>query len=309
IITGVTVTFRYLLPIYFKEKKILLSILLILICTTSLSICGIVTQINTGGKIDSTLIEFLFNYIVINIFTGLLSVYLIEGMIEKFKMKEKIQRAEKFYIASELAASIAHEIHNPLTTVHGFTQLLNDNESSKISQDKYLEIMLIEMQQIQATINNYLSLTKPQNFIKEKLDINHILNQVTDTISPLALSYNVEIKHNIADSLYINADSEKLKLCLINIVQNGIEAMKNGGVLQINIQKIKDDIVIDIIDSGIGMSSQQIKRIALPFYSTTEKGTGLGTMIAYSIIKELNGDIEIESKIGKGTRFSINIPC
>ncbi|PGM60068.1 two-component sensor histidine kinase [Bacillus cereus] len=309
IISVITIMFRYLSPIYFKEKKILLSILLILICTTSLSICGIVTQINTGGTIDSTLIEFLFNYIVINIFTVLLSVYLIEGMIDKFKMKEKMQRAEKFYIASELAASIAHEIHNPLTTVQGFTQLLNENESSKVPQDKYLEIMLIEMQQIQATINNYLSLTKPQNIIKEKLDINHILNQVIDTISPLALSWNVELKLNITDSLFINADSEKLKLCLTNIIQNGIEAMKNGGVLQINIQKIKDNIVIDIIDTGIGMSSQQIKRIALPFYSTTEKGTGLGTMIAYSIIKELNGDIEIESELGKGTHFSITIPC
>ncbi|NWK68987.1 sensor histidine kinase [Bacillus paramycoides] len=309
IISVITIMFRYLSPIYFKEKKILLSILLILICTTSLSICGIVTQINTGGTIDSTLIEFLFNYIVINIFTVLLSVYLIEGMIDKFKMKEKMQRAEKFYIASELAASIAHEIHNPLTTVQGFTQLLNENESSKVPQDKYLEIMLIEMQQIQATINNYLSLTKPQNIIKEKLDINHILNQVIDTISPLALSWNVELKLNSTDSLFINADSEKLKLCLTNIIQNGIEAMKNGGVLQINIQKIKDNIVIDIIDTGIGMSSQQIKRIALPFYSTTEKGTGLGTMIAYSIIKELNGDIEIESELGKGTHFSITIPC
>ena len=118
--------FRYLLPMYVKEK-VLLSLLLILVCTTSLSICGIVTQIHTGGKIDSTLIEFLLNYIIINIFTVLLSVYLIEGMIEKYKMKEKLQRAEKFYIASELAASIAHEIHNPLTTVHGFTQLLNEN--------------------------------------------------------------------------------------------------------------------------------------------------------------------------------------
>ncbi|MES5896603.1 ATP-binding protein [Bacillus cereus group sp. RP43] len=309
IISVITITFRYLSPTFFKDKKILLSIILILICTTSLSICGIVTQINTGGKIESTLIEFSFNYIVINIFTLLLSVYLIEGMIEKYKIKERMQRAEKFYIASELAASIAHEIHNPLTTVQGFTQLLNENESSKVPQDKYLEIMLIEMQQIQATINNYLSLTKPQNIIKEKLDINHILNQVIDTISPLALSWNVELKLNITDSLFINADSEKLKLCLTNIIQNGIEAMKNGGVLRINIQKMKDNIVIDIIDTGIGMSSQQIKRIALPFYSTTEKGTGLSTMIAYSIIKELNGDIEIESELGKGTHFSITIPC
>ena len=158
-------------------------------------------------------------------------------MIEKYKMKEKLQRAEKFYIASELAASIAHEIHNPLTTVHGFTQLLNEKHASKLSQDQYLEIMLIEMQQIQSTINNYLSLTKPQNTLKEKIDINHILNQVKDTISPLALSYKVEIKQNSTDSFYINGNPEKFKLCLNNIIQNGIEAMKNGGLLQINIQK------------------------------------------------------------------------
>ena len=137
--------FRYLLPMYFKEKDII-KLTSYFSMYSFLSICGIVTQINTGGKIDSTLIEFLLNYIVINIFTVLLSVYFIEEMIEKYKMKEKLQRAEKFYIASELAASIAHEIHNPLTTVHGFTQLLNEKHASKLSQDRYLEIMLIEMQ-------------------------------------------------------------------------------------------------------------------------------------------------------------------
>ncbi|PFJ18611.1 two-component sensor histidine kinase [Bacillus cereus] len=308
-IASITLLCRRLFSIYFKGKKLLLSILLILICTTSFSYFCVVTQIDTGSKIDFTFIEFLLSYIVINIFTILLSVYLIEGMIEKYKMKERMQRAEKFYVASELAASIAHEIHNPLTTVHGFTQLLNENESAKMSQDKYLEIMLVEMQQIQSTINNYVSLTKPQNTIMKKVDINHILNQVKENISPLALSYNVEIKQNSTDSLYINGNPEKFKLCLTNIIQNGIEAMQNGGILQININKIKNSIVIDIIDSGIGMSSDQLKRIALPFYSTTEKGTGLGTMIAYSIIKELNGDIDIESKEGKGTRFSISIPC
>lgn len=83
--------------VFLKEKKILLSLLLILVCTASLSICGIVTQINTGGKIDSTLIEFLLNYIVINIFTVLLSVYFIEEMIEKYKMKENCNGLKILY--------------------------------------------------------------------------------------------------------------------------------------------------------------------------------------------------------------------
>ncbi|MEH6849078.1 ATP-binding protein, partial [Bacillus pseudomycoides] len=239
----------------------------------------------------------------------LLSIYLIEGMIEKFKMKEKIQRAEKFYTASELAASIAHEVHNPLTTVYGFTQLFRENELSKTSQDEYLKIMLMELEKVQLVINDYLSLTKPQNTVKKPLNINCVFREVTNMISPLALSYNVEIHKDIPECLNINANPEKLKQCITNILQNGIEAMKDGGVLQIHAQKIKGNLVIDIIDSGVGMSQTEIKRIATPFYSTKEKGTGLGTMIAYSIIRELNGDIEIESTKGKGTRFSIIIPC
>ncbi|MGF9967205.1 ATP-binding protein [Bacillus rhizoplanae] len=306
---AVTTIFRYFLPVHFRRKKILFNILFILICTSSLSFFATITQIKINGKIEAVFIEFLVNYVIINIFTGMLSVYLVEGMIEKFRMKEKIQRAEKFYTASELAASIAHEIHNPLTTVYGFTQLFHENEISKTAQDNYLKIMLMELEKVQFIINNYVSLTRPQNTIKQLLNINFIFQEVTNIISPLALSYNVEINSSVTSNLYINANSEKLKQCLINIIQNGIEAMENGGVLQIHAQKIKNNIVIDIIDSGIGMSPQEIKRIATPFYSTKEKGTGLGTMIAYSIIKELNGDIEIRSTKGKGTRFSIIIPC
>ncbi|MGG0184463.1 ATP-binding protein [Bacillus rhizoplanae] len=306
----ITITiFHHFLRIHFERKKTVFNILLILICTSFLSVFAVINQIEIIGKIQFDFIKLLANYIIINIFTGLLSIYLVEGMIEKFKMKEKIQRAEKFCLISELAASIAHEINNPITTVYGFAQLLHRSEALKASQDNYLEIMLVELEKVQCIINNYLSLTKPQNIIRESINIKQLFHQVKNSILPLALSHNVEIKSNITNSVYINANPEKLKQCLINIAQNGIEAMQNGGVLQINIQKIKNNIVIDIIDSGIGMSSQEIKRIAMPFYSTKEKGTGLGTMVAYSIIKELNGDIEIKSKKGKGTHFSIIIPC
>ncbi|ENQ3080181.1 HAMP domain-containing histidine kinase [Bacillus cereus] len=306
---AVTTILRYFLPIYFRRKKILFHTLLLLICTSFFSISALMNQIEIYGKIEAVFIGFLINYVLVNAFTGLLSIYLVEGMIEKFKMKEKIQRAEKFYTASELAASIAHEVHNPLTTVYGFTQLFRENELSKTSQDEYLKIMLMELEKVQLIINDYLSLTKPQNTIKERLNIKCIFREVTNAISPLAFSYNVEIQKDIPECLYINANPEKLKQCFTNILQNGIEAMIDGGVLQIHAQKIKSHIVIDIIDSGIGMSQKEVKRIATPFYSTKEKGTGLGTMVAYSIIRELNGDIEIESSKGKGTCFSIIIPC
>ena len=109
----ITLMFQYFLPTYLKKRKILFSTLLIFICASSFSAFAIMNQMRINDKVETSFIQFLSNYIVINILTGLLSIYLIEGMIEKFKMKEKIQRAEKFYAISEMAASIAtrFEIH------------------------------------------------------------------------------------------------------------------------------------------------------------------------------------------------------
>ncbi|WP_342598288.1 ATP-binding protein [Psychrobacillus sp. FSL H8-0483] len=301
--------YNFFLPAYIEKRRILFGSLLILICTSSFSVLAIMYEIKINGTVSSEWMQFFCSYIVINILTGLLSIYLIEGIIDKFKMKDKIQRAEKYYVISELAASFAHEIRNPITTVYGFMQLFHKNEISETHKDEYIQVMLQELESTQLIIDNYLSLGKPQNnVLKDSLDISLIMNQVINNISPLAILYNIEIKSSIKDSLSINANADKIKQCLINIIKNGIEAMDSGGILRINVKKGKNSIVIEIVDSGRGMSPEEIKRIAMPFYSLKEEGTGLGTMIAYGIIKELNGDIEIKSEKGKGTCFSIIIP-
>ncbi|EPD50854.1 hypothetical protein HMPREF1210_02362 [Paenisporosarcina sp. HGH0030] len=306
---SIIVIVYFVKPAKLEKRRKFFGTLLILISTITFSVFAIMTEIKIDGTAGSVRIQFLCSYIVINILTGLFSIYLIEGMIEKYKMKEKIQRAEKFYIISELAASFAHEIRNPLTTISGFIQLVHKDEISETHKDEYLQVVQQELEKAQLIIDDYLSLGKPQNnVIKDSLDIRLIVNQVINNISPLASLHNIEIKSSINDSLSINANADKIKQCLINIIKNGIEAMANGGMLRINVKKRKNSIVIEIIDSGIGMSPEEVKRIAMPFYSLKEEGTGLGTMIAYGIIKELNGDIEIKSEKGKGTCFSIIIP-
>ena len=307
-LTSITMALQYFQADYFKKRKILFSTLLLSICTISFSSLAIMSQIRISAKVQSDFIHFLSNYIVINILTFLLSLYLIEGMIERYKMKEKIHRAEKFIVTSELAASIAHEIRNPLTTVYGFMQMFSKNEISETQKGEYVQVMLMELESTQLVINDYLSLIKPQIVVKELLDIRPIVHQVIDAILPMARLNNVKVESDSICSLYIKANVVTIKRCLINIAKNGIEAMTNGGILRINVKKEKNNIVIEIIDSGIGMSPEEIKRIAMPFYSLKEKGTGLGTMISYGIIKELNGDIEVKSEKGKGTRFSIIIP-
>ncbi len=307
-ITSITMALQYYLADYFKKRKILFSTLLLSICTFSFSISALVHQMRISAEVQPGFIHFLSNYIVINILTALLSLYLIEGMIERFKMKEKIHRAEKFIVTSELAASIAHEIRNPLTTVYGFMQMYSKNEISETQMGEYAQVILGELENAQIVINDYISLIKPKNAVPELIDVKSIVQQVIDVILPLAGLNNVKVESDMMSSLYIKADVDNIKRCLINIANNGIEAMANGGILRFNVKKAKNNIVIEIIDSGIGMSPDEIKRIAMPFYSTNEKGTGLGTMISYGIIKEINGDIEIKSEKGKGTRFSIIIP-
>jgi two-component system sporulation sensor kinase B len=108
--------------------------------------------------------------------------------------------------------------------------------------------------------------------------------------------------------LHLEGDRYKFRQALINIGKNAIEAMDDGGILEIKANKVNDHIVMVISDNGIGMTSEQIKRLGIPYYSTKEKGTGLGTMVSFGIIKKMNGKIEIKSELGKGTEYKIIFP-
>ena len=108
--------------------------------------------------------------------------------------------------------------------------------------------------------------------------------------------------------LHIFGESRELRQSLINIIKNGIEAMEPEGKLIIHLKKAKENAVIIIKDTGKGMTTEQIEKLGTPYYSTKDKGTGLGTMVSFSIIKAMKGKIEVDSEVGKGTSFSISIP-
>lgn len=128
-------------------------------------------------------------------------------------------------------------------------------------------------------------------------------------MQPYALMQNVTITKDISIlEGSILGNKKQLHQSLINLAKNAIEAMQNGGKLEFKLKKENNKFVIQLIDSGIGMTSEQIARLGVPFFTNKEKGTGLGTMVAFSIIKAMKGDIEVESKINEGTTFTITIP-
>jgi two-component system sporulation sensor kinase B len=225
-------------------------------------------------------------------------------------MQEEVIKSEKIIIVSEMAAAVAHEIRNPLTVVRGFIQLLGTEELDKDKKNYYQKICLEELDRAQLIISDYLSLAKPDPEIIESINVNDEISYLSNVLLTFANYNNIQIIVALSEDspLLIVGDRYKFRQALINIGKNAIEAMNNGGILEIKTNKINDHILMVISDTGIGMTSEQIKRLGIPYYSTKEKGTGLGTMVSFGIIKKMNGKIEIKSELGRGTEYKLIFP-
>ena len=133
---------------------------------------------------------------------------------------------------------------------------------------------------------------------------------VKDIITPFANMHQVDIKFHFANTLNIKYDKNQMQQCLMNLYKNGIESMiENGGVLTIHVTENKNEIMIIIKDTGVGMTKREVLQLGRPYYSTKNEGTGLGMLMVYGTINKINGKIEVQSEKGKGTTFIITIPA
>nr|WP_309101225.1 HAMP domain-containing sensor histidine kinase [Fredinandcohnia onubensis] len=211
-------------------------------------------------------------------------------------------------VVSQLAASVAHEVRNPLTTVNGFLQLIIRDDNITDKQRNYIDITLSELNRAQSIINDYLSLAKPNNSNTQLVNISEELSKTVELMTSYTNIQSIEVETYIEDSLYINGNKDEIKQVLINIIKNAIEAIGNDGLLQIDAFAKDQDIFVKITDNGPGMTKEQLSKIGTPFYSTKDKGTGVGLTICFQIIEQLKGSIDVESTVGKGTSFLIKLP-
>jgi PAS domain S-box-containing protein len=220
--------------------------------------------------------------------------------------EENIENSEKLSLVGQLSASIAHEIRNPLTTLKGFLQLIKgQNEISP----HYIEIMLSEMDRIELITSELLLLAKPQAIEFHNENMREIIADVVTLLQSQALMRNIEIifKHEEVGLIY--CVSNQMKQVFINIIKNAIEAMADGGVIYVTLSNVDNyNVVIEVIDQGCGIPEELAANIGLPFYSTKEKGTGLGMLTTYKLVNDHGGKITFESKVGEGTTFKIYLP-
>lgn len=247
-------------------------------------------------------------YIVAYLVGTWISTKIVEDIRQHELLQRKLIRNEKLEAVSHLASSISHEVRNPLTTSRGFMQLLGEQDVPEHCKE-YIKISIEEIDRAAGIIQDYLTFAKPSPEKVEILQSKDELKWAIDVLQPLANMNNVKIQSLLMEGS-IKGERSRLQQCLVNLMKNAIEAMPNGGLLSVNSTVVSDKIVvIRIRDTGIGMDEKQLSRLGEPYFSTKEiKGTGLGMMVVYRIIESMNGFIEVESEIGKGTCFTITLP-
>ncbi|WP_077618411.1 PAS domain-containing sensor histidine kinase [Bacillus sinesaloumensis] len=230
-----------------------------------------------------------------------------KDITDKKLTEQKLVKSEKLSAVGQLSASIAHEIRNPLTALKGFLQLMSSsNENVK---DSYLEIMEKEIERIEMITGELLLLAKPQAHHFKSENVKEIFEDVTTLLGSQALMNNVDIKVMYEDLPPVRCIGNQLKQVFINLIKNAIESMPNGGEITVNLKKKdKNTVWIQIADQGCGIPEDVIENIGIPFYTTKQRGTGLGTMTSLKIIEAHNGTMDFSSEVGRGTTVTIYLP-
>lgn len=222
------------------------------------------------------------------------------------KVEEELRKSAALAVVGELAAGIAHEIRNPLTSIKGFIQLMKSGQT----KPEYYDIMLSEFKNIETKIDELLLLAKPQAAKCEPTDLQALLQEVLILLDSKAILNNIQIiSEPLNECLMINGDRYQLKQLFVNLFNNAMEAMPEGGEILVQKKMVDPDHVrVTIIDQGCGISEERLKRIGEPFFSNKEKGAGLGLTISHKIVKEHGGSIVFQSALNKGTTVEVTFP-
>ncbi|GAA0480515.1 hypothetical protein GCM10008986_01330 [Salinibacillus aidingensis] len=232
---------------------------------------------------------------------------------ERKRTEEYLHRQDKLAAVGQLAAGVAHEIRNPLTSMQGYAEFLTLDEKDE-QRKEFLEIILDEINRVDNILEDFMVLARPKDLTMEVGNMVLTVQNVLTLLDYDARQQNVSVSfENEQDSMQVVMDENRMKQVFLNLVKNAIEAMPEGGDLNINMDYVLEEeqrwVHIKIADSGMGISEKNLKRISDPFYTTKENGNGLGLMISYKIVENHKGKIHIDSAVGEGTTFHVYLPA
>lgn len=241
------------------------------------------------------------------------AVLVLRDLTEIKLLQEKVKRSEKLAAIGELAASVAHEIRNPLSSIRGFAQFLCHALKDRAKEKEYAEIMVIEVDRINRVVTDLLTFARPMKAELAPTDVTDIIEHSVRLVQEEAQSRRVKIQMNISNLTKLPLDQSQISQALLNLLLNAIQALDSEGLVEIGavLNTSESRLHLWVEDDGPGIARDKIKRIFEPFYTTKEKGTGLGLAIVNKIVENHNGEINVISPLpgmAQGCRFSIFIP-
>jgi len=241
------------------------------------------------------------------------AVIILRDLTEIKQLEEKVRRSEKLVAIGKLAAAVAHEIRNPLSSIRGFAQYLRNTLKDKPREKEYAETMVSEVDRINRVVTDLLTFARPMEADLAPTDLTELVERTVRLVQADATSRDVGIQMNLSDLSIIPLDANQMTQAILNLLLNSLQAVNTGGYIEVGaeLDPAVSRLKIWVEDDGPGISRDQKEKIFDPFFTTREKGTGLGLAIVHKIVENHNGEIDLQSPpVGKtrGCRFTISIP-
>jgi len=224
-------------------------------------------------------------------------------------MERRLQQAEKLAAVGELSTYVAHEIRNPLFAIAGFANSLLRSGSLDEKARAKVSIILEESNRLDKILKSLLNFSRPTQGTAGQVDVSQVGSQTMELMALACQKQGIKVTVDVAEGLpRAKGDPELLKQCIINMVKNSMEAMPGGGQLTLRCSLRRDAVIIELADTGHGIPPENLDQVFNPFFSTKDKGAGLGLAMTKKILDEIGGSVELESEVGKGTVVRLVMP-
>jgi len=242
------------------------------------------------------------------------TVLLVEDVTDRRAREARLRRAENLASLTTLAAGVAHEIKNPLGSIGIHIQLIQRALKAPTRLDRktvrhYLDIVSEEVDRLNRIVVDFLFAVRPMDARLEDGDLNKVMSDLLEFVHFELSEAGVTVATRLDEGIpTLQFDEKFLKQAFLNIINNAVAAMPEGGTLTVTTRRKGDVVEIDIADTGVGISEENMTKIFEPYFTTKDFGSGLGLTVVYKIVKEHGGEISLRSKEGEGTTFTVSLP-